>query len=128
MVWGAHTPTDRTTVLDDVVKGHAAGVFSLETAVRMLQEAGYPIEDVAEEIERIQKRAFDQAARLADATGDNAAVRAYLGLPEADPLPAVPLVAAQPGQPAPNGPQASPDQATLPASQQPPAAVQAGAG
>ncbi|MGW1027921.1 hypothetical protein ACWD4J_30265 [Streptomyces sp. NPDC002577] len=43
MVWGAHTPTDRTTVLEDVVKGYAAGVFSLETAVRMLHEAGHPI-------------------------------------------------------------------------------------
>ncbi|MFH8582698.1 hypothetical protein, partial [Streptomyces zaomyceticus] len=92
LVWGAHTPTDRTTVLNDVTAGYTAGVFSLDTAVRMLQEAGYPIEDVANEIERIQKRAFDQAARLADATGDNAAVREYLGLPEADPVPTVPLV------------------------------------
>ncbi|MFF3566074.1 hypothetical protein ACFYXS_39225 [Streptomyces sp. NPDC002574] len=81
LAWGAHTPTDRTTVLADVTAGYAAGVFSLDTAVRLLQEAGYPIDDVAGEVERIQKRAFDQAARLADATGDNAAVRAYLGLP-----------------------------------------------
>ncbi|WP_406515640.1 hypothetical protein OH809_25275 [Streptomyces sp. NBC_00873] len=92
LVWGAHTPTDRTTVLADVVAGYAAGVFSLETAVRMLQDAGYPIEDIPEEIERIQRRAFDQAARLADATGDNAAVREYLQLPEADPVPQVPLI------------------------------------
>jgi hypothetical protein len=80
----------------DVVQGYEAGVFSLETAVRMLQEAGYPVEDIAEEIERIQKRAFDQAARLADATGDNGAVREYLGLPEVD-MQQVPLV--QPGRP-----------------------------
>ncbi|WP_435279736.1 hypothetical protein [Streptomyces sp. 1222.5] len=91
LVWGAHTPTDRTTVLNDVVQGYEANVFSLETAVRMLQEAGYPIDDIAEEIERIQKRAFDHAARLADATGDNGAVREYLGLPEADPVQQVPL-------------------------------------
>ncbi|MER6031845.1 hypothetical protein [Streptomyces sp. NPDC001851] len=70
-------------------------MFSLETAVRMLQEAGYPIEDIAEEIERIQKRAFDQAARLADATGDNGVVREYLGLPEADPVQQVPLLPAR---------------------------------
>jgi hypothetical protein len=75
----------------------------------MLQEAGYPIEDIAEEIERIQKRAFDQAARLADATGDNAAVREYLGLPEADPVPTVPLV--EPGQPSQDGPPTSPPSA-----------------
>ncbi|MGW4047786.1 hypothetical protein [Streptomyces sp. NPDC004721] len=94
LVWGAHTPTDRTTVLNDVTTGYVGGVFSLETAVRMLQEAGYPIDDVAKEIERIQKRAFDQAARLADATGDNGAVREYLQLPEADPIPPVPLISA----------------------------------
>ncbi|MEH0588080.1 hypothetical protein QA942_29995 [Streptomyces sp. B21-106] len=59
----------------------------------MLMDAGYPIDDAQEEIERIQKRAFDAAARLADATGDNAAVREYLGLPEADPeLPTVSLI------------------------------------
>ncbi|MGI5139314.1 MULTISPECIES: hypothetical protein [unclassified Streptomyces] len=96
LAFGAHTPTDRTTVLNDAVQGYEAGVFSLETVVRMLQEAGYPIEDIAEEIERIQKRAFDQAARLADATGDNNVVREYLGLPEADPVHKVPLV--EPGQ------------------------------
>ncbi|MET9410218.1 hypothetical protein ABZX90_31340 [Streptomyces sp. NPDC002935] len=106
LAWGAHTPTDRTTALNDVTAGYAAGVFSLETAVRMLQEAGYPIEDVAEEIERIQKRAFDQAARLADATGDNGVVREYLGLPEADSMPTVPLVA--PARPAQSVPLSTP--------------------
>ncbi|MBT2505922.1 hypothetical protein J7I98_08440 [Streptomyces sp. ISL-98] len=61
--------------------------------MRMLQDAGYPIEDAQQEIERIEARAFEAAARLADATGDNAAVRAYLGLPEADiDIPDVPLV------------------------------------
>ncbi|MEU0009398.1 hypothetical protein ABZ079_35560 [Streptomyces sp. NPDC006314] len=29
LVWGAHTPTDRTTVLNDVVQGYEANVFSL---------------------------------------------------------------------------------------------------
>jgi hypothetical protein len=50
------------------------------------------------EIERIQKRAFDQASELADATGDNSAVREYLGLPKADPgIPPVLLLPVQPG-------------------------------
>ncbi|WP_274558085.1 hypothetical protein [Streptomyces spiramyceticus] len=92
LMWGPHTPTDRAAVLDEVVKGVGAGILSVETGVRMLQDAGYPIEDSQQEIERIQARAFEAAARLADATGDNAAVRAYLGLPEADPeVPKVPL-------------------------------------
>ncbi|MFJ3229905.1 hypothetical protein [Streptomyces sp. NPDC086787] len=83
--WGPHTPTDRAAVLDEVVKAVGAGVLSVETGVRMLIEAGYPIDDAQAEIERIQARAFEAAARLADATGDNAAVRKYLGLPEATP-------------------------------------------
>ncbi|MGI5507704.1 hypothetical protein [Streptomyces sp. CA-106131] len=113
LIFGAHTPTDRTTVLNDAVQGYEAGVFSLETVVRMLQEAGYPIEDIADEIERIQKRAFDQAARLADATGDNKAVREYLGLPEADPTPTVPLV--DPAKvPQPGPPTSPPDAKPLP--------------
>lgn len=83
LMWGPHTPTDRAAVLDEVVKGVGASVLSVETGVRMLIDAGYPIDDAQEEIERIQSRAFEAAARLADATGDNAAVRAYLGMPPA---------------------------------------------
>ncbi|TWE16996.1 hypothetical protein [Kitasatospora atroaurantiaca] len=83
IAWGPHTPTDRAAVLDEVVKATEAGVLSLETGVRMLMDAGYPIEDAAEEVPRIQARSFDAAARLADATGDNGAVRRYLGMPDA---------------------------------------------
>ncbi|MER6330136.1 hypothetical protein ABT298_12580 [Streptomyces sp. NPDC001034] len=93
LMWGPHTPTDRAAVLDEVVKGVGASVLSVETGVRMLIDAGYPIDDAKEEIERIQARAFEAAARLADATGDNGAVREYLGLPPADPgLPETPLI------------------------------------
>ncbi|MFH9246671.1 hypothetical protein ACH4LK_14710 [Streptomyces lydicus] len=96
LMWGPHTPTDRAAVLDEVVKGVGAGVLSVETGIRMLIDAGYPIDDAQAEIERIQARAFEAAARLADATGDNAAVREYLGLPEADPeLPNTPLIPAE---------------------------------
>ncbi|WP_432034041.1 hypothetical protein [Streptomyces antibioticus] len=95
LAWGPHTPTDRSAVLDEVVRGFTAGVLSLETSIRMLIDAGYPIDDVQEEAERIQKRAFDAAARLADATGDNDVVRAYLGLPKADSgVPPVPILPA----------------------------------
>lgn len=65
-----------------MVKGYTNGVLSLETAVRMLMDAGYPVEDASEEVGRIQARAFEAAARLADATGDNTAVRHFLGLGE----------------------------------------------
>lgn len=92
LMWGPHTPTDRAAVLDEVVKGVGAGVLSVETGIRMLIDAGYPIDDAQAEIERIQARAFEAAARLADATGDNAAVRKYLGLPDAEPeIPTTPM-------------------------------------
>lgn len=56
IVFGPHTPTDRTAILDEVVKGVTAGVLSLETGIRMLQDAGYPIEDAREEVQRIIAR------------------------------------------------------------------------
>ncbi|WP_075662441.1 hypothetical protein [Streptomyces acidiscabies] len=100
LMWGPHTPTDRAAVLDEVVKGVGAGVLSVETGVRMLIDAGYPIDDAQAEIERIQSRAFEAAARLADATGDNAAVRRYLGLPAADSgIPAIRAVPPEPDLP-----------------------------
>ncbi|MER5302115.1 hypothetical protein ABT039_22030 [Streptomyces lasiicapitis] len=83
VVFGAYTPTDRMGVLEEVATAYAARLISLETALRMLAEGGWPIEDIPEEIERIQSRAFDQAVALADATGDSGAVRDYLGLPPA---------------------------------------------
>ncbi|MEU3693792.1 hypothetical protein [Streptomyces narbonensis] len=49
----------------------------------MLIDAGYPIGNAQDEIVRIQSWAFEAAVRLADVTGDNAAVRGYLGLPAA---------------------------------------------
>ncbi|MGR3872669.1 hypothetical protein ACUXZZ_29440 [Streptomyces graminifolii] len=96
LMWGPHTPTDRAAVLDEVVKGVGASVLSVETGVRMLIDAGYPIDDAQVEVGRIQARAFEAAARLADATGDNAAVRRYLGLPEGSvDIPAAPLVSVE---------------------------------
>ncbi|MGD3109445.1 hypothetical protein [Streptomyces sp. YGL11-2] len=56
LVFGPHMPTDRQAILDEVVKGVEAGVFSLETGIRMLQDAGYPIEDAREEVARITAR------------------------------------------------------------------------
>ncbi|WP_043237051.1 hypothetical protein [Streptomyces violaceusniger] len=66
--WAPHTPTDRAAVLEEVVQAYGAGVISLETAVAMLVEAGYPIKDAAEEVERIRAKAQEEAAaRMAEA-------------------------------------------------------------
>lgn len=91
LTFGAYTPTDKQAVLDQVAAGRQAEVLSLETAIRMLMDAGFPIEDAAQEIERIQSRSFDQAKTLADATGDSGAVGDYLGL-DLNPDPVAPTI------------------------------------
>jgi hypothetical protein len=68
LAWSPHTPTDRAAVLEEVVTAYGAGVLSLETAVAMLVDSGYPIKDAAEEITRIRTKAQeDVAARMAEA-------------------------------------------------------------
>ncbi|MER7707230.1 hypothetical protein ABTX81_30555 [Kitasatospora sp. NPDC097605] len=117
--FGAYTPTDLTTLLTDVATAHTAGLISLETALRLITEAGWVIEDIEDEIKRIQARQFAKASELADATGDQQAVRDYLGLKGAPPkqppavvLPQqVPQPPQQPGQP-PADPAKAPDQGT----------------
>ncbi|MGS2592135.1 hypothetical protein [Streptomyces hebeiensis] len=99
LVRGPYTPTDRAAILDQAVKGVEAGVLSLETAVRMLADAGYPVDDIDEEIKRIQSRAFADAKDLADATGSSDAVGDFLGIDiTPDPEPPVVQLPGLPGQ------------------------------
>lgn len=66
--WAPHTPTDRAAVLEEVVQAYGAGVLSLETAVAMLMDAGYPIKDASQEVARIRAKAEQEmAARMAEA-------------------------------------------------------------
>ncbi|MGW2021988.1 hypothetical protein [Streptomyces decoyicus] len=68
LAWAPHTPTDRGAVLEEVVTAYGAGVLSLETAVAMLLEAGYPIKDASQEVERIRAKAQQEAeVRMAEA-------------------------------------------------------------
>lgn len=79
LVRGPYTPTDKAAILDQVANGVPKGVISLETGVRMLADAGFPIDDIEKEIELIQSRAFEQARFLADALGNPEEVASYLG-------------------------------------------------
>lgn len=90
---GPYTPTDKAAVLEQVTQGVAAVVMSLETGVRMLSEAGFPIDDIDQEIKQIESRAFAAAKNLADALGNVDAVAEFLGrqAPEAEEVPAVQL-------------------------------------
>ncbi|MFD3516347.1 hypothetical protein [Streptomyces sp. NPDC058657] len=80
MVWGTYKPTDKAATLEMVRGAVTDGVMSLETAVRLLTEVGFPIDDAGQEIERIQSRRFEQARFLADATGSSEAVADFLGI------------------------------------------------
>ena len=100
MVFGPYTPTDKAAVLEQVTAG-VDKVISLETAVKMLVEAGFPIDDAAEEIDRIQSRQFEKARALADATGDTGAVGNFLGVDlNPDPAPPPPTLPGLPAGPA----------------------------
>ncbi|MFD7867325.1 hypothetical protein [Streptomyces sp. NPDC059783] len=79
LVRGPYTPTDKAAVLEQVTTAYKAKVVSLETAVRMLDEAGWPIDDAAKEIEQIEARSFEDARLLADALGNPDEVAQFLG-------------------------------------------------
>lgn len=97
MVFGPYTPTDKAAVLEQVTAG-VDKVISLETAVQMLIEAGFPIDDARAEIERIQSRQFEKARALADATGDTGAVGNFLGVKlNPDPVAPPPILPGLPG-------------------------------
>jgi hypothetical protein len=112
LAFGPYAPTDKQSVLDQVVAGVTAGVLSLETGLKMLQEAGYPIEDIAAEIENIQSRQFVAAVALANATGDSGAVGKFLGITlHPDPVAPPIVLPSLPGQPTnPDGSPADPNQ------------------
>ncbi|MFJ9617866.1 hypothetical protein [Streptomyces noursei] len=73
LVWAPHTPTDRAAVLDEVTQAYGAGVLSLETAVAMLMDAGYPIKDAAEEVARIREAAVQEQQAAMQQTAPGAA-------------------------------------------------------
>lgn len=82
---GSYLPSDQAGTLALVKDAIDGRLISLETGIGMLIEVGFPVDDIAEEIERIENRDYEGANALADALGDANAVREYLGL---DPLPA----------------------------------------
>lgn len=82
LVFGSFLPADRKETVDLVVQLLSTRAISLETAVKMLVEAGFDIEDAGTEVERITTRDYNSAEALLGATGDVSEVRKILGLPE----------------------------------------------
>lgn len=94
--FGAYLPQDQNAAVDIVSKLLATdppGV-SIETSVRILVNAGLPIDDALEEVRRITGRDFKGAQELLDATGDEDAVFEYLGRdrpPDEPPVTSIPV-------------------------------------
>lgn len=89
IAFGTYMPRDLQGALQRVTEAYKAGVISLDTAVMTLQQAGLPIEDIAAEVDKIEHRDYARATALADATGDQDAVRTFLGLPPRTVIPPV---------------------------------------
>lgn len=82
--FGSYLPADRTETASIVNQGITGKWMSVETAVQLLVEAGYPVDDATLEIQRIIQNDFTSAKAMLDATADIDAVRLRLGL---SPLP-----------------------------------------
>lgn len=78
--FGSYLPADKQEAMTMVTVGLPAHVISLDTAVLILIEAGFPIEDAKEEIAKIIKEDFKAADELVTATGDIQAARDRLGM------------------------------------------------
>lgn len=90
--FGSFLPSDKKETVDlirQLLTGDRPAI-SLATAVRMLVEAGFPIEDAAAEVEAILLEDFASAQALLDATGDVNAVRERLNMPPVTLAPAAP--------------------------------------
>lgn len=95
--FGSFLPQDQAAAVATVQQLLTARAISLETAIQLLVAAGLPIEDAAEEVERIQGRDFEGANKLLDATADEDAVFDYLGRTKPEPVrPEAPPVVAPP--------------------------------
>lgn len=78
--FGSYLPSDRqetATIIWNLVHANA---MSIETAVQMMIQAGFPIEDAQQEVLRIMSQDFEGAKALAEASGDINASRAMLRL------------------------------------------------
>ncbi|MFI1733981.1 hypothetical protein ACH40E_33165 [Streptomyces acidicola] len=73
IAFGAYLPTDLSAALELVARGVQAGVLSLETGIRLLVDAGFPIEDASLEVERIQARAASPSLGRQDPYSEKAA-------------------------------------------------------
>ena len=80
-MFGSFLPADKQETMTQVQNLYTSKAISLETAVQMLIESGYPVEDWLLEIERIQSRDFEGANSIMVLSGDPDRALEYLGMP-----------------------------------------------
>jgi hypothetical protein len=119
VVFGAYLPSDQAGTATMVAQLLAAKAISLETGLKMLQEVGIPVQNIASEITAIEKRNYEAAVQLFDATNNPQAVQDKLGVKVEGPPP--PPNAAFGNQPLPPDNQPQPNQ---PPGNQPPGGQQ----
>jgi hypothetical protein len=84
VAFGAYLPADLAQVVATVGDLLAAHAISRRTALRMLVEAGLEIDDITDELARIDIEDTAGAKDLADATGSELAAAKRLGVDPAD--------------------------------------------
>lgn len=87
--FGAFMPADKVAAVDAVTKLLEKKAISKRTALHILVDAGFPIDDAAEEMRRIEQEDFEGAEAMLAATGNEQAVGDRLGVEPAR-LPAPP--------------------------------------
>ena len=109
--FGTFMPQDLAGTVQVITRALDAFAMSQETAIRMLQAEGVPVDDIANELAAIRARMTEQAKQIREALGDRQVVADFLGIildtetsldPEPDPEPATDPVTG-PGAPGSNG-------------------------
>lgn len=78
--FGSFLPADKQEVMTMITQLYDKKLISLETCIVMMIEAGFPIDEVQEEVKKIQSRDFESAGALNAVSGDVNDGRKYLGL------------------------------------------------
>lgn len=78
--FGSFLPAEKQEAMTMVVQLLGAKAISLETAIQMLMEAGIPIENWVQEIQRIEQRDVATAIQLMGITGDPNTATEYLDM------------------------------------------------
>lgn len=96
IVLGSSLPADLGQAISTVKDLLPVHGISIGTAVRVLVQAGLPIEDAQAEVDAIQTEMFEQAVKLVEATGDVDAARKMLGLGARGPVLPTPTLVTEP--------------------------------